>query len=424
MLKSLVVTFLFATYDWCMNTIHCVGAGGYATMLVQQAALLAKSGVCNLGGVVIDPKVVAKVAFDEQVSRVQAQGWRVFPSLSALIDEFPSGDDVLLLPVPIHLHLPFVKQGLEAGFKVVCEKPVAGSLSEAKEIQDVMMSCKAEDKLYFGYQNVLGPGFKEVRRILQAQELGELQSVSVHVLWPRTFDYYNRNSWAGRLEVEGKRLLDSPIQNAMAHFVQAILLTASDQGFEPTKVCAHHIRAYPSIDSADTQSLKIELANQKGTSIIALIALSHAGDQNIDPDIRWECTNGTIKWQFSDKVEVTHQGSETLILPSRLKEHEVYSLPMRAAVKGENPNTIGIGFRDSVRHTRVIDGAFSGVNPSNPVPKISDQWVENQNNQLVIRGIKKVLETCSAKGLSLGESAGLLEGWASEVLIVETALGL
>jgi predicted dehydrogenase len=409
-----------------MNTIHCVGAGGYATMLVYQASLLAKAGGCTLGGVVIDPKVVKKTAYAEQVARVQAQGWKIFPTLSELIDSFPSGEQVLLLPVPIHLHLPFVKHGLEAGYKVVCEKPVAGSLEEANQIYHIMVSQNAVDNLYFGYQNVLGPGFREVRRVLQCRELGELTSISVHVLWPRTLEYYTRNSWAGRLEVEGKRLLDSPIQNAMAHFVQAILLSASDQGYEPTRVCAHHIRAYSCIDSADTQSLKIDLLNHNGKDISAVIAVSHAGNQNIDPEIRWECTKGTINWKFSDQIQITQQDCEPLILPTSLKEHQVYSLPMVAALKGENPNTIGIGFRDAVRHTRVIDAAFRGIDPGNPVPKISDQWVENQNSQLVIRGIEMVLETCSTQGLSLGEAARFHEdqgiGWGSEVLITESPI--
>jgi len=203
-----------------------------------------------------------------------------------------------------------------------------------------------------------------------------------------------------------------------------MLLTAADQGYEPVRVRASHLRAYPTIDSADTQTLNIEVKNPSGQTLPIFFGVTHASAEEVHPLIQWECRGGTMKWTNTDELLVTRSGHGDRTLPSTFEGHHVFSMPMRAATRGENPDVLGIGYRDSIRHTRVIEAAFQGIDSAHPVPQISERWVENRQSQRVIHGIGKVLEYCSKNFVSLEQGARALEvegiGWADEVLTLES----
>ena len=52
--------------------------------------------------------------------------------------------------------------------------------------------------------------------------------ITVRAQWPRGASYYARNNWAGRLRVGSAWVLDSPVNNAFAHFLMLALFWAGD----------------------------------------------------------------------------------------------------------------------------------------------------------------------------------------------------
>jgi predicted dehydrogenase len=108
-------------------------------------------------------------------------------------------------------------------------------------------------------------------------------------LWPRTESYYSRNEWAGKArDTAGRPILDSPANNAMAHFLHNLLFLLGEEGdraAEPVEVDAQLARAND-IETFDTIAAKIQTVNDTELLFFA----SHAiGDHEaVEPRFQLE----------------------------------------------------------------------------------------------------------------------------------------
>lgn len=83
--------------------------------------------------------------------------------------------DFVTIVVQNHLHVPVAKCFLEAGFNVICDKPLSSNLEDAKSLQSVV---DASGKVFCLTHNYTGyPMVKEARRMVQDGELGRLLKV-------------------------------------------------------------------------------------------------------------------------------------------------------------------------------------------------------------------------------------------------------
>ncbi len=126
--------------------------------------------------------------------------------------------------------------------------------------------------------------------------------------WPRGTSYYQRNSWAGRLRDRdsGAWVLDSPANNAMAHFLHnALFLVGPDMAASalPVAVTAELARAYP-IESADTAACRV--LTDEGCEVLFLA--SHATERAIEPRFRLECEGGIITFGEAGRTVVGTTG--------------------------------------------------------------------------------------------------------------------
>ncbi|HEV3211301.1 MAG TPA: Gfo/Idh/MocA family oxidoreductase [Chthoniobacterales bacterium] len=89
----------------------------------------------------------------------------------------PAGEriDFVSVVTPNRTHVPVAKAFLEAGFNVVCDKPLAFNLDEARELRDVV---RKTGKLFALTHNYTGyPMVKEARELVRSGELGEILKV-------------------------------------------------------------------------------------------------------------------------------------------------------------------------------------------------------------------------------------------------------
>lgn len=85
--------------------------------------------------------------------------------------------DFVSIVVRNDLHVPVAKAFLEAGFHVVCDKPLAFTLEEAKELQEVV---KTSGKVFALTHNYTGyPMVKEAREAVASGKLGRILKVVV-----------------------------------------------------------------------------------------------------------------------------------------------------------------------------------------------------------------------------------------------------
>ena len=83
--------------------------------------------------------------------------------------------DFVSVVTPNDLHFPVCSTFLEAGFNIVCEKPLTLTLSEALQLRD---RVRASGKVFVLTHNYVGyPMIKEARSLISVGELGEIRKV-------------------------------------------------------------------------------------------------------------------------------------------------------------------------------------------------------------------------------------------------------
>ena len=85
--------------------------------------------------------------------------------------------DFIVVVVPNASHFPIAKACLEAGFNVVCEKPMTCTLKQAKELEELVAKTK---KVFILTHNYTGyPVVKQARKMALGGELGKINKVVV-----------------------------------------------------------------------------------------------------------------------------------------------------------------------------------------------------------------------------------------------------
>ena len=110
--------------------------------------------------------------------------------------ELPDGDriDFVSILTPNKVHYPVAMAALEAGFHVVCDKPMTMDLDEARDLE---RKVRETEKLFCLTHNYTGhPMVKEARDLVTKNELGELRRVVVE---------YPQGWLATRLEAIGQK---------------------------------------------------------------------------------------------------------------------------------------------------------------------------------------------------------------------------
>ena len=111
-----------------------------------------------------------------------------------------------------------------------------------------------------GYQWSYSEGILALKRDIQAGRFGAPVRLKAICLWPRPRSYYRRNAWAGKLrdEATGRWILDSPLNNALAHFLHNLLYLlgpTTESSAALARVTAEACRANP-IESYDTAACR------------------------------------------------------------------------------------------------------------------------------------------------------------------------
>jgi predicted dehydrogenase len=101
----------------------------------------------------------------------------------------PEGErmDFVAIVTPNHMHFPPAKLALENGFSVVCDKPLAFSLAEAKALRDLVESTGLLFALTHNYTGY--PMVKEARAMVREGKIGDVRKVIVEYPqgWLSTF---------------------------------------------------------------------------------------------------------------------------------------------------------------------------------------------------------------------------------------------
>lgn len=105
-------------------------------------------------------------------------------------------------PLPNHLHVPWSIRAAEAGKHVLCEKPIALSVAEARQL--VAVRDRTGVKIEEAFMVRTHPQWLGVKELIDSGRIGELRSVLGH------FSYFNNDpeNVRSRVEYGGGGLMD------------------------------------------------------------------------------------------------------------------------------------------------------------------------------------------------------------------------
>lgn len=378
-----------------------VGLGGYAA---QIAALLEGQSAGAAAPVrlaaVCEPDQVTHAA---RIAELRAKGVEVFNRYEDLL-ALPHIEAVWL-PLPIDLHRPFTEQALAAGQAVLCEKPAAGCVDDL----DAMIAARDRAGLpvAIGFQDVYDPTTLPLKRRLLEGVIGKIQHATVRVCWPRTDRYYARNAWAGRFERRGVWIMDSPANNAMAHYINIPLFLMGptpETSAQPLAVEAELYRANP-IENFDTLSMRVTLDG----GVTLLVLLTHACEQVVSPEVVIHGQRGCLR-RNNQTITLETPGGHEII--QRIEDSRPTMLRRFAkAVRGQSDLEVALA---TLEVARAQLAAVNGASEASPIHSLASdltrQIATPDGKLTAIPGIEAAFETCVRQNRMLHESG--LVNWS------------
>lgn len=357
-----------------------VGLGGYGKSHLDSAADIESLGLGVLDAVVcIDPE-----NHPEKLAEYKQRGVRVFNTLDDLIQA--GGVDVITLPIGIHDHVRLSIVCMEAGFNVIVEKPLTGAIQDANRLIDVR--DKTGKTIVVGYQHLYSQTIQGLKERVLDGRLGPIKMARLKASWPRGSQYYSRNPWAGSQKRDGVWTLDSPINNALAHYLTNIFYLSSTSLENPCGITSVHAELYRAwdIENLDTACLRV----QTDTDTTALIAMSHVGENRFGPIMNLECENGTVHWT-AGSCEMTYTNGQKESIEDN--DSRMRSLPWVNMVNALRHGESVISSLEVARsQTLCINGAHESCPDVHTIPEgVVKTVMKNEQKFLVVDNLENLL---------------------------------
>lgn len=162
------------------------GQGSFIGRVHVTAAVLDNRAALVAGALSSDPVKARASAPDYDIPDSRAYG--SFQDLISGEKKLPADQriDFLSITTPNHMHFPVAKAALEAGFNVVCDKPMTFNFAEAEQLVELVKKSGcvfAVSHNYTGY-----PLVRQAREMILGGELGEIQAIRSNYIqgWLRT----------------------------------------------------------------------------------------------------------------------------------------------------------------------------------------------------------------------------------------------
>ena len=374
--------------------VGLIGVSGYAA---AHRRYIEECGA-HLAAVVIRVPYAPGLGEEQIEAELRTSGVRVYRTYQEMFTAEKGRLELIGVPVGIPYHEEISVAALAEGFNVLCEKPAAGPLAEVDR-----MIAAAKDSpgfLSIGFQNIASASIQRIAADVGAGKYGALVRAKGYGVWPRGQAYYGRNEWAGALECNGRAVYDSPLQNAMAHFLMNMLFIAGVAGPGlPGKVTGENFRAKP-IASSDTQFIRVTTDAGAELEFWA----THAARVSTEPGLIVECEEAVYDWVYRSEAGwgVTTVRRAGIVIDEFSNGTEnahtlSYSDAIGAIVDGRAPSCDITAAR---AHTCCIEELFRVA----PVREILPDFRDGDGYDSVVRGMEDGIARAHAADQSFAES--------------------
>ena len=329
-----------------MKKVALIGVTGYGRTHLRNLTMLAKEKVLDLAAAVVIFPDQAKA----ELETLKKYGTKIYASADEMFAAERGRIDLVCIPTGIGAHRKLTIQALQAGMNVLVEKPAAGSTAAVKE-----MIAARKDGLFaaVGFQHCYSPEIHCFKQMLVMQRLGKIVRSCAEGIRSRDDVYYSRNSWAGRRAApDGEPILDSPANNAFAHYLNVLLFMSGETEFQTAhalSVRGKVLRARPEIEMFDACHAVFTLSN--GTE--AEIRFAHCTEQTSALKFRIECENGVIEWNGDTGWKITD--NQNAVLASGTVANPSPEMFRQAVLKLDHPELPVYTLENALEHTNCIE---------------------------------------------------------------------
>ncbi len=247
---------------------------------------------------------------------------RAYTSYTQMIEEeakLPEGQriDFLSVATPNHTHFAIAKAGVEAGFNVICDKPMTFDLKQAEEL---MAAVEKSGVVFAVSHNYTGyPLIRQAREMILAGELGEIQAIRSQYIqgWLRT-----------RLEAEDQKQAawrTDPTKSGAAGAFGDIATHAYNlgrymTGLLPDQVSCH-LRSFVPGRVLDDYGTALITYENGGLGTVTASQISHGRENDLEIEI--DGTKGSLRWRQEDPNQ--------MIVRQNGQPHKIYTRDPNAA---------------------------------------------------------------------------------------------
>lgn len=230
---------------------------------------------------------------DERAQEVaRGQGTRTFTDYGEMLATLRGGTDVVAVCTPNGLHAEHTVRAFEAGFHVLCEKPMAITVHECGEM--IKAGERAGRRLFVVKQNRYNPPIEHLKSLLDRGALGRIYTVQLNCFWNRNDAYY-RDSWKGTLAMDGGTLYTQ-----FSHFIDLLYWLVGDV----QEVCAFADN-YCHPRSIEFEDAGVAILRFYSGAIGSVTFTINSYRKNMEGAITLFCEKGTIKigGQYLNEIE-------------------------------------------------------------------------------------------------------------------------
>ena len=274
------------------------------------------------------------------------------------------GLDVVAVCSPNGLHAKHAIAALNAGFHVICEKPMALTSFDCGEM--IKTAERMNKRLFAIKQNRFNPPVAAVKQIIDEGRLGKIFNVQLSCFWNRNEDYYH-NSWKGTLKLDGGTLYTQ-----FSHFIDLLYWVIGD--IKKAKAFMGNYTHSGIIEFEDTGAIIVEFQNGAIGTINYTV---NSYKKNMEGSLTIFGEKGTVKIGGQYLNELEYQNIEG---------YTIENLP-----QGNKANNYGNYQGSMSNHDKVYDNLIEVLNNNAPISTSSFEGLKT------VEIIEKIYNSVSAK---------------------------
>ena len=319
----------------------------------------------TLVGGVFDVDFKSGIGFAEKLELPTS---RTYPDLDVFIQEelaLPEHEriEAVVILTPNFLHYEMAKKLIEAGFHVICEKPVTVTAAEAMELEELV---KRQDTVFCLTHTYTGyPMVRQMKAMIAEGALGKLQKVDAQYYqgWINPFIHdkeKRKQVWRLDPAKSGQSCCMGDIG------VHAFNLIEYTTGLEVEKVLSDLEQMYPD-NPLDVDGTVLLRTKQGVKGIIRASQIATGEENNIVIAVYGD--KAGIKWEQENPTYLTYmvEGKPAQILKPGNPYNHAFALESTKIAPGhpeglfDAMGNIYAGFAKAVRNEEYREGAFPGI---------------------------------------------------------------